>query len=150
PMTDVALSAGFASVRRFNDELRRAFGEAPTALRRRRRTEASPNICLRLAYKPPYDWPNLIGFLRPPAIPGVEIVNDGIYRRTVSIDGDTGILEVEPAPGEACVVLRVSLSLSRALLPIVERVQRLFDLRADPLVIDEHLGNCPLLAARVA
>ena len=40
PMTEVALAAGFGSLRRFNDTFRHLYGRPPSALRRRRGTAA--------------------------------------------------------------------------------------------------------------
>src|SRR3954466_601400 len=56
PMTEVALSAGFGSVRRFNEIFRKMFGRPPSALRRARRpdTSARDGVTLRLSYRPPY------------------------------------------------------------------------------------------------
>lgn len=165
PMTEVALASGFSSTRRFNAEIRSAFGFAPTELRRGRRAPIAPGpsaasaearrarapgLGLRLAYKPPFDVHALLAFLAARATSGVEIVDGDRYLRTVSIDGAQGFLEVRPAKDEPCLELRVSFALSRVLLRVVERVHRLFDLRADPLVIDEHLLRAPSLARRVA
>jgi AraC family transcriptional regulator, regulatory protein of adaptative response / DNA-3-methyladenine glycosylase II len=151
PMAEVALGSGFSSTRRFNDEIRRAFGEPPTELRRgrSRRPELAPEapgLGLRLAYKPPYAFDALLAFLKARATPGVELVDGDRYLRTVSIDGSRGILEVRPRKDEPCLELRVSFALSRVLFRVVERVGRLFDLRADPLVIDDHLRKDPRLA----
>ena len=42
PASDVAFSAGFTSVRQFNDTISEVFGMAPLALRARRRGDATP------------------------------------------------------------------------------------------------------------
>src|SRR5439155_23892422 len=63
----VAIAAGFGSLRRFNAEIRRTYARTPTQLRRLARPacgkssagQAAPDHdCsrLRLAYRPPYDW----------------------------------------------------------------------------------------------
>ena len=57
PITEVALSAGFTSIRQFNHAMRATFGESPTALRRRRgRREPIGNgagIVVKLPYRSP-------------------------------------------------------------------------------------------------
>jgi AraC family transcriptional regulator of adaptative response / DNA-3-methyladenine glycosylase II len=153
PMTEVALAAGFGSIRRFNETFRNLFQRPPSALRRR--SSASPEsaeagVTLRLRYRPPYDWDSMIGYLRARAIPNVETVENGVYRRTVEIDGFIGSVEVAHLP------LRQSLNVTIrfpkvALLPaIVTRVRRVFDLGADIETIDAHLSHDPLLAPLVA
>ncbi len=150
PMTEVALAAGFSSTRRFNDELRRTFGRSPTELRDKAKRssnkgalDASP-LALRLAYKPPLDWASLSAFLAGRATPGVEVMRGDVYQRSISLDGITGILTVERAEGHLW--LRVPPAFSRVLLPIALRVQRLFDLSADPAAIAAHLERDPALA----
>jgi AraC family transcriptional regulator of adaptative response / DNA-3-methyladenine glycosylase II len=54
PLSQVALGAGFGSVRRFNTVMRRTFGRAPRDLRRAAGSTAS-RLTLRLPYRPPYD-----------------------------------------------------------------------------------------------
>ena len=90
PMAEVALASGFNSVRRFNETFLQLFGRSPATLRRARdktRREAGA-LSVRLAYRPPYDWDAMLSFLAARAIPGVEIVSDNIYRRTIAIGDD--------------------------------------------------------------
>jgi AraC family transcriptional regulator of adaptative response / DNA-3-methyladenine glycosylase II len=152
PLADVAFSAGFSSIRRFNAAFRQAYGRAPSQLRRHSRARPASEDCaieLRLAYRPPYDWPALIGFLGARAIPGVEAVDPRAYRRTVRIAGAAGVIEVRPVEGRRQLRLTVPGGLSPHLAQIVERVKRMFDLKADPAVYAGHLAADPLLAPRV-
>lgn len=58
PMAEVALSAGYASIRRFNDALRQTYGRTPTALRQSKRHAPgegeSAEVQLKLFYRLPY------------------------------------------------------------------------------------------------
>jgi len=77
PMTEIALAAGFGSLRRFNEVFRDLFHRPPTALRRndsRGWVPAKMGVRLRLRYRPPYDWDSMLAYLQPRAIPGVEVV----------------------------------------------------------------------------
>ena len=78
-MTEVALAAGFGSVRRFNETFQQLYDRPPIALRRsgREPTSAAGAVTLKLPYKPPYDWDAILAFLAPRAIPGVEVVEAG-------------------------------------------------------------------------
>src|SRR6202041_2524079 len=153
PMTDIALAAGFGCIRRFNQEFRNLFDRPPTGLRRKTSripigTEAK--VTLRLRYRPPYDWDSMLSFLEARAIPGVEVVENGSYWRTVEKDGSLGSVEV------ACLSARQSLGITirfpnvKSLPAIVSRVRRVFDLGADIETIDAHLSRDPLLASLVA
>lgn len=156
PMTEIALAAGFGSLRRFNATFRQLYGRPPGALRRSREERdgamAASGIEIVLPYAPPYDWPAMIGFLAARAIPGVEATYGDTYSRTIACDGTVGTVEVRPDSKHDG--LRVTIRFARvtALPAIVARLRRLFDLGADPARIgadlsrDRHLA--PLVAAR--
>ena len=143
PMIDVAHAAGFASLRRFNESVKTGFGRTPTELRAK--LPAASSLLLRLPFRPPLDFARLLAFLAPRCIAGIEAIQDGAYRRTVR----EGFVEVR-AKGEDHLALHLPLSLSSQAFNLVARVQRLFDLRADPLPIARHLATDPLLAKLVA
>jgi AraC family transcriptional regulator of adaptative response / DNA-3-methyladenine glycosylase II len=151
PMTEVALASGFNSVRRFNETFQQMFGRSPATLRRIRdktRREAGA-LSVRLAYRPPYDWEAMLSFLRARAIPGVEVVSDTIYRRTIALGGNSGVISVAPADKNRVHVL-VRFPDMAALPQIIARVRRVFDLAADPDMIGAHLALDPALAPLVA
>lgn len=150
PMTDIALAAGFGSIRRFNDAFLKTYGRSPGTLRTRDRHEApDAGIRLKLPFTPPYDWPAIIDFLKGRAIPGVESVDQGRYSRTFCVDGARGTVQVEPAPGEHHVLATIRTTDVTALGGIVARLRRVFDLDADIAAIDAHLSQHPVLARRV-
>ncbi len=150
-MARVALASGFGSVKRFNVLIKQVFGATPTQLRQRAKTvSASENtLVYRLAYRPPFDWPSLISFLEGRAIPGVEHVTPEAYRRTISVNGAAGIIEVAPVAGRDHLMMKVSLSDLDGVIGLVSRVRRMFDCGADPEVIAGHLSTDPLLAPLV-
>jgi AraC family transcriptional regulator, regulatory protein of adaptative response / DNA-3-methyladenine glycosylase II len=105
-------------------------------------------VAIRLPYRPPFDWPVLLGFLGPRAIPGVEMVEGECYRRTIALDRRHGVVEVRPRDGSLEAIIRFPVA--DALGVIAERLTRQFDLMADVAAIDAHLGRDPLLAPLVA
>ena len=152
PISEIAFSAGFASIRRFNDSFGKIYGRPPSDFRRNQKhtpPDQNSAIQIRLAFRPPYDWHSLIRFLGPRAIPGIEFIQDDCYRRFVAFDECAGMIEVRLAANSNHLLLTVPLELSKGLAQIVERVRTMFDLRADPQTIDAHLRRDPLLAALV-
>jgi AraC family transcriptional regulator of adaptative response / DNA-3-methyladenine glycosylase II len=151
PFAEVAVGAGFGSVRQFNDTLRAVYGRTPTELRsraRRRRHAAAPgSIDLRLPVREPFDGESLIGFLAERAVPGVEEVAGGIYRRTLRLHRGHAVAALTP-DGAA---LRCELHLDdlRDLTAAIARCRRLFDLDADPVAVSSHLGADQLLGPLV-
>ncbi|WP_346017079.1 AlkA N-terminal domain-containing protein [Pseudenhygromyxa sp. WMMC2535] len=151
-LTSVAFASGFASVRRFNAAFRERFGRPPSAIRRElvgARGGASTPLRLRLDLRPPFDWSSLLAFLRARAIPGVERVEASCYRRLVAIDGHVGELRVEHDAARPRLHVALSPSLAPILATLVQRLRRLFDLDAEPTVIDSHLARDPMLRALV-
>ncbi len=150
PMTEIALAAGYGSVRRFNDHFLKVYRRAPTELRGHRYDNAVSAFQIRLPYRPPYDFQGLLAFLSVRATPGVEDVRDGAYERSIRVDDQLGRLCVTEIP--ECNQLRCEITLdsSKPLMRVVERVKRLFDLNADPLEIHGCLERDPDLAPALA
>jgi len=157
-MTQIAMAASFGSVRRFNETMRKVYGRTPTMLRTARDSSSADHdhdhdvVTLALPYSGNYDWPQMAAWLRSRAIPGVEAVgNDGRYIRSIALAGAVGTLEVHPPSDEAAQLLAtIRFPKVSALLTIVDRVKRIFDLDADLEVINAHLSSDPRLAALIA
>ena len=150
PMTEIASAAGFGSLRRFNETFLALFHRPPRSLRRRNTAkQQEKEVVLRLRYRPPYDWDNMLAFLEARAIRGIEIVKDGSYLRTIEIDGAAGSIRVSHLPGQQSLEVGIVFPRIKALPAIVARVRRLFDLAADIATIDDHLSADPALARLV-
>jgi len=153
PFTEVAFAAGFPSIRQFNETVREVFGTTPTELRRRSAHRgrvggtASGALTLRLRCRPPFDGAGLLAFLALRAVPGVELVEDGTYRRVLSLPHGLGLVALTPRAEHVDCTLR--LRDMRDLSAAVERCRRLLDLDADPLAVDGALGGDPLLGPLV-
>jgi len=152
-VAEVAIASGFKSLRGFNAHIRRTYARTPTELRRlaRHHVVADPGCYhFRLAYRPPYDWDSVLAFLGARATPGVESVDGRRYRRNFRIEGKDGLLEVSHLTSAFALDVEVRFPDPRALLSIVERVRRMFDLGAEPALIAEHLCTDPLLRPLLA
>jgi AraC family transcriptional regulator, regulatory protein of adaptative response / DNA-3-methyladenine glycosylase II len=153
PMTQVALASGFRSIRRFNETFQDLFQRPPTALRRKpssNKADQEAGVTLKLRYRPPYDWDSMLAYLYARAIPGVEIVENRAYRRTVEVDGHIGDVRVAHLPEKDCLAITLRFPAVQSLPAIVSRVRCLFDLGADIETIDQHLSLDPRLAPLVA
>ncbi len=153
PMCQLALASGFGCVRRFNDAIRRVYHRTPTQIRRlakQKEVQPEDQYLFRLRFRPPYDWKGMLAFLAPRATPGVEIVERGTYRRTISHDGQHGYFEVSIDPGAMALVARVHFANPSALFFIVERIRAMFDVNADWAAIVASLRKDRALAPRVA
>jgi AraC family transcriptional regulator of adaptative response / DNA-3-methyladenine glycosylase II len=135
----VAYAAGFGSVRQLNRACRQVFRMCPRELRARRRITdrlvADGGLVLRLPFRGPLDWPFLLSYFAAHAIPGVEHVEGDVYRRTIVVDGEPGVLELFPG-GDDHLLLRAHLPRWRELIHIVDRARRIANL---DLELDEPI-----------
>ncbi|BCB78654.1 DNA-3-methyladenine glycosylase 2 [Phytohabitans flavus] len=146
-VADVAFASGFGSLRQFNRTMREVFRATPQALRERRRRAdrltADGGLGLRLPVEPPYDWDATLAFLAGGAIPGVEAVDGGTYRRTITLDGGPGLLEIWRG-GHDHLLLRAHLPYWEGLIHVVERVRRMLGLDVD-FAATGHLAGDPIV-----
>lgn len=100
---------------------------------------------LLLEYRPPYDWAAMLAFLAARAVSGMETVVEGVYSRSIGLNGVHGTVSIWQETVDA---LQVELSFPdlAAVPEIVIRLRRMFDLDADLAVMHGHLANDPLLA----
>ncbi len=143
-VADIAFASGFGSLRQFNREMRQVFRAAPRELRdRRRRADrltADGGLVMRLPYQPPYDWDAMLSFFAARAIPGVESVADGTYRRTIALDGGPGLLELTAGDGDH-LILRAHLPYWEGLIHVVERAARMVGLDTAPIDLEQDLRD---------
>jgi len=146
PMADIAVTSGFGSTRRFNDAFRKTYDRTPRELRRRRAvSEPSAGLTVQLPYRTPFSFAQLLQFFAARAIPGVEVVRDGRYLRSVTIDGVHSIIDLQD--DGANVLLTVHGAGTRSLLPIIQRVRGIFDLDASPDDVTSVLSRDKTLKA---
>src|SRR6266568_2729648 len=152
PMNQVALASGFGCVRRFNAAIRRVYHRTPTQIRRLVRqkiVQPENQYLFRLRFRSPYDWHGMLAFLAPRATPGVEAVENGIYRRSISLNGSDGYFEVALDEKDSALVARVQFGDPRSLFFITERIRAMFDLNADWVTIVRALRSDPVLVGPV-
>ena len=151
PVAQVALAAGFASLRRFNAAFAAQYRMSPTALRRDG-SEAKPGdgIAVTLGYRPPYDAREMLQFLQQRGLVGVEQIDVAAHTvaRTLRLDDDTrGWIACRFEPEQHRVQVRVAESLAPQLPRVIARVRAWLDLDADPAAIHAVLGaDFPALA----
>lgn len=146
-MQDIALAAGYGSVRRFNDSFVKTYGRSPRELRRAGNAAdadaAGTTLTVRLACRKPFDWQRLLAFFAARAVPGVEAIDDGSYRRTVTVDGRSGVIEISQDGGD--VILTMHGIGTHGIFPAVQRCRDIFDLDAPTREIGTVLSRDTVL-----
>jgi AraC family transcriptional regulator of adaptative response / DNA-3-methyladenine glycosylase II len=157
----IAFASGFSSIRQFNETVRQIFALTPTDMRgRRRRSDAAVAASLgigaaqvirvRLAHRMPYSADGVLAHLALTAVPGVEEFDlaTTTYRRTLRLSHGAGVVAVTPRDDHVEGVVR--LDDLRDLPSAVARLRWLLDLDADPVAVDTHLSEEPVLAPVIA
>ncbi|URK19114.1 DNA-3-methyladenine glycosylase 2 family protein [Thalassospira sp. GO-4] len=162
-MIEIADIAGFGSLRRFNDAMKQAYRQAPTAFRRGIKLKSSQarsgnrgdddpfaprndDLILRLRARQPFDAEYLLAFFRARAIPGLEAVRDRIYARGFAMGDQVGLMICHFSPDQSGVDVILRGPAREAVLEIGARVRRLFDLDADVPSITAQFAEDMLLA----
>src|SRR5215467_14169810 len=139
PLSRVAFASGFSSVRRFNACFQSHYRLNPGALRKQKGAPSEGSILLQLSYRPPLAWDALRQFLVTRGAASVEGTDGARYLRTVELNGKRGWITATPLAGRPALQIEVAVELLPVLTPLLVRLRRMFDLDANPLVIEEQL-----------
>jgi AraC family transcriptional regulator, regulatory protein of adaptative response / DNA-3-methyladenine glycosylase II len=102
---------------------------------------------IELEHRPPCDAAGALAFLGARAVPGVEQLDRGVYRRSLRLRGGPGVIELRA--GVDRITARVTLAVSDDRAAALAAARALLDLDADPQAIDGVLAGDPLLAPLV-
>jgi DNA-3-methyladenine glycosylase II len=102
-----------------------------------------------LAYQPPYYWSAMLQFLSTRAVAGMEVVADGVYSRSIGLNGVHGTFSIGSAQGDALELVLDFPDVS-AVPEILVRLRRMFDLDADLPSIHRQLVLDPLMKRLIA
>jgi AraC family transcriptional regulator of adaptative response / DNA-3-methyladenine glycosylase II len=143
----VAQASGFASARRLQQNVKKITGLTPQQIRHKplRQQQQQQNIRLNLAFRPPFNWPHMRDFLAKRAIDGIEQITQDSYSRTFEIEGQMAWFSATYAPSKHCFELDIALPQITALIPVIQNIERVLDVKTDIHVIQEQLvksGMC--------
>ena len=150
PMTEIAYSAGFHSLRRFNDAVKRRFHRPPSALRSLvKSAQPAPMIQLSLSYRPPFAWDGVLDYYRRHHIAGLETIEADTYARVFTLGGTdtTGFFRASVHAHKAELLLEMTISDTRHLLRAVQRIRHMFDLDSDPVLLAQAFSRSTFLSS---
>jgi AraC family transcriptional regulator, regulatory protein of adaptative response / DNA-3-methyladenine glycosylase II len=102
-----------------------------------------------LRFRGPFDGGQLLGYLAARAIPGVERVDGGVYRRALGLPHGPAVVELDlRTPGR--VRCRLAAGDARDRRAAIARCRRLLGVDADPAEARAALGSDPALGPLVA
>jgi len=139
PFMEIAFASGFASLRRFNEAIRKVYERSPRELRRVTPPQGQSlgAVELKLHYRPPYNWNSFLAFIGPRAIPGLEEVSANGYRR--------GKVSIRNNAAGNYLIASIGPAGTKNLRRITEQIRFFFDLRANTSEIAQQLSKSPIL-----
>ncbi len=147
PITEIAYSAGFRSLRRFNEAFKTRFSKPPTAIRKTPTADRkeAPLTSLKLNYRPPFNWPLLLQYLMRHQIDQIEEISPASYVRYFSTRKGMGRVLVENNDRGSCLIAHFDRFDREQLYGLIQNIRRLFDLDADPLLISTQFEKSAVL-----
>jgi len=142
-ISQAAMASGFRSIRQFNDTYLSIFGESPS--RSRTAGTRSDNVFL-LKYSKPFNFQQILEFMRPRAITGIEYFSDDEFTRTFRIGQASGYFSVRDNPDQSSLELRIVTDDLRCCMEIYYRIRRVFDLDTDFTRINLMFSDDPILS----
>lgn len=142
---DVAQASGFSSARRLQENLKSTLKLTPSQIRKQSRTQehiavtSEPIIRLQLAFRPPYNWPQVRDFLAIRAIEGIEWVDPESYARTFTINQSHGWFKARYCHQQHRFDVELRMQEMGVLHNVVNEIRRILDLDADPMAIEAGL-----------
>jgi len=113
-------------------------------------TTTTASATLELPFRAPYDWPRVLRFFAGRATRGVEIVEDGAFRRAIDYADASGTLTVRRHARKRCLVAQIDGPVSAHASALAAPLARMFDTEADPAAIAAHFSQDPWLAPLIA
>lgn len=137
-MTDVAFTAGYQSLRQLQRAMEQYCAATPSKLRQRQQGHCN-TLQIFLSYRPPYNWSYVRDFLASRAIKNMEYVTENSYERCFSYPDAVGHLRVTHDAKRHGFIAEIDLSDLRYLHQTLENIKAMFDLNADPALIEQGL-----------
>lgn len=147
PVADIALQAGFHSVRRFNDAFIKQLQLTPSQIRRKPDLTSTPMLSLKLPYRPPLNWDLLLQFWQARSLDGLEWLGQQSYGRTFCLPAQEVTVERQSRSGWFEVTPDTDNNLQLTLYwpypdglsSVIAHIRRLLDLDADMMTIEQQL-----------
>lgn len=133
PLADIALAAGFKSVRRFNEAFKEFYNLAPSELRKEHAEKIPKDqIILHLSIRAPYDWASIMAFLGRHETYGLEEVHPDYFLRYIPHGKGYGTLKVSYEPRKSALKLELTNIHLLMVRPLISSLKSLFDTEHNP------------------
>ena len=133
PVSEIAFASGFQSVRRFNEAFKTRFHKSPSDFRKAQGAAITDLLSLRIPIRQPYDWRTVISYLKKHEVYGIEVIDNGTYRRFVPGKNSFGTVVVSEKTDKDFLSVEFMNIPLRDVRSILSRIKNLFDTDHNPL-----------------
>jgi AraC family transcriptional regulator of adaptative response / DNA-3-methyladenine glycosylase II len=142
-ITDIAFASGFGSLRQFNQVFKQIFNASPSSIKKERSvtSQNKGNTSLLLTYQKPFNFSQVISFLKRRTVKGVEVVTEKSYARTFRTAKAKGYFIVKNNPKRSALELNIHCDDIKCYMEINNRVRRMFDLNTNFTHINQKFKN---------
>lgn len=145
PITRIAFASGFGSIRQFNNVFKEIFKISPSDIRKETIDKTYSGTTMLLPYNKAFNFKEVLDFMRPRMMKGLEIVDEDKFTRTFNINDVKGYFIVKNNPKKLALELDVFCDDMSVFRDIYYRVRKMFDLDTEfdkvklSLAKDEYL-----------
>ena len=142
PITEIAFASGFSSVRRFNEAFRKCYRTTPTQMRAARGCKKSDDvgITLSIPIRKPYNFSNVLSFLKRHAAKGIEEVSDNYYIRFIPARQSYSTIKVTRNKKEDALQVSMKCVDLKQVYPLLLKIRRLFDVDHNPIHLPDAIN----------
>jgi AraC family transcriptional regulator of adaptative response / DNA-3-methyladenine glycosylase II len=141
PISQVALASGFDSVRRFNDCFKTQLKLTPSNMRKTGDIKTS-TIALKIYYRPPFCWNNMLQILTARAVPRLEWCDQNSYGRSFNWLGSIGSFAANHQAEKNMFDVKIDIDDVKHLKAIVNNIKRILDVNVDLQTVELDLKQC--------
>jgi AraC family transcriptional regulator of adaptative response / DNA-3-methyladenine glycosylase II len=134
----LAQSCGFNSARRLQMQMKKLCNLSPSQVRQKKRP-LEQDIRLTIAFRAPYDWPQVREFFALRAIAGIEQVSPNSYARFFCLENEQAWFEAEYDELHNRFKLHIKLNNITLLPKVIANIERMLDVNADVHAITQRL-----------
>ncbi len=132
-ISEIALSAGFKSIRRFNEAFKNYYRSSPSEWRGKRKSvKSGKQLELGLMVRSPFDWKSILAFLGRHETYGVEKVYDDRYVRFIPQKNNYAKIEISYDQKNSSLNLSLSGVELTEIRSLINRIKQLFDVNHNP------------------
>ena len=130
-MSEIAFASGFKSLRRFNEAFKKIYQCSPSEFRKMK-PKSTSGFTLSLPLIVPYDFKQVLSYLKRHEAFGIEVVGNNEYRRYVPSGKSFGTIVAAPDKKNALLNIQINGLSLKEIRPALLKLRRLLDSEHNP------------------